>query len=44
MSKSDLIRIVYSFKRLEDSSLGYYGYNKHLELEEGIAEELSLDV
>lgn len=44
MSKSDLIRIVYSFKRLEDSSLGYYGYNKHLELKEGIAEELSLDV
>lgn len=44
LDKSDLIRIIYSFKRLEDSSLGYYGYNKHLELEEGIAEELPLDV
>lgn len=44
LDKSDLIRIIYSFKQLEDSSLGYYGYNKHLEIEEGIAEELSLDV
>lgn len=44
LDKSDLIRIIYSFKRLEDSSFGYYGYNKHLELEEGIAKELSLDI
>ncbi len=42
INDSDLRRIIYSFKLLEDSSFGYYGYNKHKELERGVQTSLNL--
>lgn len=36
----DILRIVSSFKTLEDKNFGYYGYNKHQETEDGVHEDL----
>jgi hypothetical protein len=36
----DIHRIVYSFKTLEDKNFGYYGYNKHQKIEDGVQEDL----